>query len=268
MTKFGIRSRVKNLIKHFEGDRCQDLGKPSTTNIRIGAASCNFLFRARTSDEDVISQVFTIGDYNFKALRRGAELIRFYEHGCSLNSTPLIIDAGANIGASSVFFSYTFPKARIVAIEPEHDNFELLSANTQGLPVECLCRALASKPGTVDLVDPGEGSWGFRTSGNGTPTGQSVQCITINEIYETYARGCFPFIVKIDIEGGEYGLFSENTEWVGQTPVIIIELHDWLLQRKANSGPFLRCISHYDRDFVYIGENVFSIDNKLVGKEN
>ena len=32
---------------------------------------------------------------------------------------PLIVDAGANIGASAAFFAMTYPTAKIVAIEPE-----------------------------------------------------------------------------------------------------------------------------------------------------
>jgi len=240
--------------------------KETTTNINIGSTSREFHFRPGTSDEGVIAQVFKNGDYNLRRLRRGPELAGFCELGASSKKASLILDAGANIGASPVFFACSFPKARVVAIEPENDNFELLSVNTRDLPVECIHGAVGSKPGLVDLVDPGEGSWGFRTSasGDGKSTNQSVQCVTINEIYKAHAHDCFPFIVKIDIEGGEHDLFSENTEWVAKTPLIIIELHDWLLPRKATSRPFLQCISSYDRDFVYIGEHIFSIDNHLI----
>jgi hypothetical protein len=45
--------------------------------------------------------------------------------------------------------------------------------------------------------------------------------------------------------------------------VLVIELHDWMLPRAANSGPFLREIAVRDRDFVYHGENIFSISNQL-----
>jgi FkbM family methyltransferase len=242
------------------------IGKHNTINIGIGSANREFRFRPGTSDEGVISQILTNSHYDLKRLRRDAELRGFYERETSLRKAALIIDAGANIGASPVFFASTFPKARVVAIEPEKDNFELLSANTQGLSVECIHGAVACMPGLADLIDPGEGSWGFRTSNlvDGKPTNQTIQCITINEIYEAHTHGYFPFIVKIDIEGGEHNLFSEATEWVARTPLIIIELHDWLLLRKASSRPFLRCISSHDRDFVHVGENIFSIDNNLM----
>jgi FkbM family methyltransferase len=240
----------------------------STVKISAGSAKRDFRFRPGTSDEGVISQVLQNRQYDFKWLRRGAELRAFSELGIPSHKSPLIVDAGANIGASPVYFAYAFPNARVIAIEPETDNFELLLTNTQGLSVECIHGAVACTPGFIDLVDPGVGSWGFRTSasGAGKPTNQTVRCVTINEIYKAHTEGCFPFVVKIDIEGGEHDLFSGSTEWIAKTPLIIIELHDWLLLGKARSRPFLQCISSYDRDFVHVGENIFSIDNNLMNR--
>jgi hypothetical protein len=68
--------------------------------------------------------------------------------------------------------------------------------------------------------------------------------------------------VKIDIEGFEEELFSKNTEWVDKFPLLVIELHDWMLPRDRTSAHFLTLIATLDRDFVYIGENVFSISNR------
>ena len=47
------------------------------------------------------------------------------------------------------------------------------------------------------------------------------------------------FVVDGDIEGFEKDLFSQNTEWVQLFPLLIIELHDWMLPREANSEIFL-----------------------------
>lgn len=51
--------------------------------------------------------------------------------------------------------------------------------------------------------------------------------------------------------------FASNTEW--KTPVVVIELHDWLLPKQGSSEAFLQCISRQSRDFVFRGDNVFSI---------
>jgi hypothetical protein len=61
----------------------------------------------------------------------------------------------------------------------------------------------------------------------------------------------------------EAELFAANTGWVARTPLLIVELHDWLLPKAGTARTFLRCISQLDRDFVHIGENIFSIANDL-----
>jgi hypothetical protein len=58
-------------------------------------------------------------------------------------------------------------------------------------------------------------------------------------------------------------VFSENTEWIARTPLVIVELHDWLLPKAGTSRPFLQCISQLNRDFVSIGEDIYSIANDL-----
>jgi FkbM family methyltransferase len=234
-------------------------------DLNIGSTSRPFYFRPGSSDEAVMTQIFKQNDYSFGRLRRGQEIADFYHRIAASTKSPLIVDAGANIGASSVYFAYSFPKAQVVAIEPEQSNFDLLQANSQGMSIDPIRCALAAGPASVNLVDPGVGHWGYRTSASpgGEQNAQSVKCITVNEIYASRSQDCSPFVVKIDIEGGESDLFSTNTEWVATTPLIIIELHDWLLPGKATSRSFLQCIAGQDRDFVYIGENIFSIDNNL-----
>lgn len=225
----------------------------------------DFYYRPDTSDRAVATQVFNNKDYDFGRLGRGHELGEFYQAAITSNRTPLIVDGGANIGASPVFFAGAFPEARVIAIEPEDSNFELLTKNARDLRIECMRGALTSKSGSIDIVDPGQGHWGFRTAavGGGTQIGQPVPAVTINELYAAHTPACIPFLVKIDIEGGEHELFAGNTEWVALTPLIIIELHDWMLPGKANSRSFLQCIASHDRDFIHMGDNIFSIDNNL-----
>ncbi len=90
-----------------------------------------------------------------------------------------------------------------------------------------------------------------------------MSCVTINEIFASHQEDCFPFLVKIDIEGAEKELFQQNTEWMAKTPVIIVELHDWMLPGQRVALPFLRSLCQLDRDFISMGENVLSIANHL-----
>ena len=221
-----------------------------------------FAYRENTSDEKVIQQVFAAQHYNLGRMARHQEIVAYLQSMSRAGRRPLIIDAGANIGASSVYLALTFPEAQIVALEPEPGNFALLHGNAEGLSIRCLQAAIASSPGRTRLVDPGIGAWGYRTDPSGG--GPEVHKVTVAEIFEEYAEPLYhPFLVKIDIEGGEKDLFEANTVWVQRTAIVVVELHDWLLPRQGTAIPFLRCVSALDRDFVQNGENVFSIDNRL-----
>lgn len=237
----------------------------AVVNLTIGAAARGFHFRAKSSDEGVIKQIFVNKDYDLRRLRRLPSLLEFVQRQEKAGRRPLIVDAGANIGASPIFFLSDIAKARIVAIEPDRENFDLLVKNTEGLDVECIHGAVHAKSGRARLVNVGEGHWGYRTEvlGGEEDGGDSIACVTINDIYAANAVGYFPFIAKIDIEGGERDLFSANTEWVAKTPLLIIELHDWLMPEQGTAAPFLKCIAGLDRDFVYLAENIFSIANGL-----
>ena len=76
--------------------------------------------------------------------------------------------------------------------------------------------------------------------------------------------GTEPFICKVDIEGGEEFLFSKNTEWVARFPVIIVELHDWMLPWQRNSRNFLKRIANLDFDIIWRGENMFCFNYNLL----
>lgn len=80
-------------------------------------------------------------------------------------SPRVIVDAGANIGLTSVFYSNKYPRAKIFAIEPEPSNFELLKKNTASYTnVVRIQAALLRENEPVGFFDPGAGFWGFRTA--------------------------------------------------------------------------------------------------------
>jgi FkbM family methyltransferase len=218
-----------------------------------------FHHRGSRADLGVLEQIFKNKNYSLGRLRRANDLISIYQDIVKSGKAPLIIDAGANIGASAFWFSLTYPNSHTVCFEPDAGNFELLKLNTSGLNVELHQAAIGSVDGSVDLADPGEGEWSYQTIPN--PNG-IIKMISLNNVVrDKKMLGYQPFIVKIDIEGGEGELFSTNTDWIDAFPLLIIELHDWLLPSKKTSANFLRAISHLDRDFVYKGENIFSIKN-------
>lgn len=225
-------------------------------------------YREGTSDCKVIEQIWRHKNYDLRQLQRAKDIIEWYKAILIQGKRPLIVDAGANIGASTLYFSEMYKQALILALEPERKNFDMLSLNTkQCWNVNNLNVALSSTDGEMDVIDPGEGAWGFRTRNCGCRNNseinavERVKSISMETLINSVNENVSPFIVKIDIEGGEDDLFSQNTGWVDKFPLLIIELHDWLLPGKANSANFLHCIADLKRDFVYVGEHIFSIKN-------
>jgi FkbM family methyltransferase len=231
---------VSGVVNHAEGKR-------------------TFHFRKGSSDEGVVKQIFAAGEYDLMRLHRHTEILEFLQKQSARGLRPMIVDAGANIGASAVFFALTYPSALVIAIEPEEQNYALLRRNVEGLDVQCIQGALAATAGYARLADPGLGNWGFRTE---PTTGNGVPCITVSDLYAQRPAQTFPYIVKIDIEGGEAGLF-DDAAWLAETPLVIIEPHDWLMPKAGTFRSFLRCIADQNRDFVIRGENIFSIRHEL-----
>jgi FkbM family methyltransferase len=217
-------------------------------------------------DSIVADQIFSNHDYNLEILTRHTELKKYYLRKIELGKIPLIIDCGANIGLASRYFAEEFPLAKVIAIEPEKENYQLLLKNTKAnknvIPLNC---AIGSSNSEVYIDTVNQENNGFRMSfdNNGT---EAISLISMSAILNKFA-GMELFIVKIDIEGFESDLFSKNTDWVQYTPLLIIETHDWMLPGQGNSKNFLKVISSLNRDFVHnVGENIFSIDNNLDSK--
>jgi FkbM family methyltransferase len=230
-----------------------------------------FYYRPGTSDESVIRQILLQLDYDVSRLSRAADLHAAYNRILATGHVPLIIDAGANIGASTLYLADSWAEARVIAIEPDGANLELLCSNTSGLPqVTCLRAALAARSGEMLLVDPGQGHWGLRALPTDKVLGgaivrERIPALGMQDLLQQYSSPCSPFLCKIDIEGGEQDLFSDITGWIDSFPLLVIELHDWLLPGQSTSHHFLREIAMRNRDFVYRGENIFSIANRLNG---
>ncbi len=221
----------------------------------------NFSHRGTKADIGVIKQIFEDGDYDLSKLKRYNDIYKAYRDILNKGYTPLIIDCGANIGASSLYLYKMFPEAKVFAIEPDKDNFSFLKKNTRNVNIKLLNCAVSSTSGQSVLVDTGEGEWGYRLGKEGEQ-GNVVNVNSMNQILDGIENdNLTPFILKIDIEGGEKELFSKNTSWFDDFYLAIIELHDWLYPKQNTSLPFIKMISRLNRDFVYIRENIFSIKN-------
>ncbi len=223
-------------------------------NIENGFSHEVYFRPAPSSDFAVINQIFHQKVYSLEGWLH-KELLEQYCSKKFSHQKPLIIDAGANVGASSIYFADSWENSIVVSIEPEKHNFALLKLNTLEKPIICIEGAIGAESGKMFLSDPGHGDVGFRVTNAGL---YEVNVYTVEDMITIGKKyNSSPFMIKIDIEGGESQLFSKNTKWMNEFALIIIELHDWMLPMQGSSKSFFEAISKLDFEMVQKGENLF-----------
>jgi len=226
-TKVSAKSRInrlRNICAHWGPWICflhflyKVIRLPQLTiRIRTPDAQYPLLCRLGTSDLATLDQIFGEREYS-----------------CfdDLKELDLIIDCGANVGYASAYFLSHFPSARVVAVEPDLENLEMLKKNLSpysgrfsivragiwsknvGLRVARVARVkgvMASWAITVREVEPGESA--------------DIQAVTIMELLRQ-GNAARIALLKIDIEGAEAAVFSVDCEpWLSLVDNMSIELH-------------------------------------------
>jgi FkbM family methyltransferase len=201
----------------------------------------NIWLRPDTSDMDVFREVFDECEYALPFIKV---------------EPKLVVDAGANIGLTSLYFTARFPRARIVAIEPEASNVELLRRNTAEIPnITVKAAALWPRKTSLSLVDENSSKWAFSVKETSTNGEQSTfPAVTLPEILAE-AGSNYIDILKLDIEGAEKELFSDGwQDWLLKIGIIVIELHDRLVP--GCSKAFYNAILSREFRQVVSGQNI------------
>jgi len=168
-----------------------------------------------------------------------------------------VVDAGANIGLSSVFFANKYPEAKILAIEPEEENFNLLKKNVAHYPqVIPIHAALWNYSGEIQLSDPGRGAHGYVTlagSEGAVADSWSVPCVTLRDLISRFSIPKID-LLKVDIEGAEREVFEDSLDWIDKVVFIIVELHERFkpgcTEALNNATPKMNTILRYGKLLV------------------
>jgi len=206
--------------------------------------------RGGTVDVRVFTQVLATKEYDISDTAQGKELRRRYDSLIASGVQPLIIDCGANIGLTSVWYARQFPETKIIAVEPDQSNLEIASKNLAAYPnVRLVHGGVWDTPSLLSIVNPDAEPWAFQVEeGKG-----SIPAFTIDQLSE----GKPILIVKVDIEGAEKELFRSNTDWMDRTDLIAIELHDWLFPNTGTSQSFMKAIAGHPHEVKMRGEILF-----------
>lgn len=131
-----------------------------------------------------------------------------------------MIDAGAYIGDSSSYFLSKYPRLKVVALEPDPDNYEIAKQNLTpyGNRVCLLNQALAGRAGTVCF----SGQYEAACISN---RGLEIEATTVPAIMRAMSWERVS-IVKIDIEGEELTVVDERADiWLQHVDLLIVENH-------------------------------------------
>lgn len=152
----------------------------------------------------------------------------FFRHeleGFELESPSLILDGGGNIGLAAVRFAMRYPKARILTIEPDSENFSLLRRNLQKYSgqITAVNGAIWKRTVGLRIDNPTDEPWAFQVveSEDGEIDGYSIV-----DLSTLFCSG-MPFdLVKLDIEGAEREVFEGDTKWTMHSRLVGVELHE------------------------------------------
>lgn len=151
------------------------------------------------------------------------------------NPEPLIIDAGANIGLSVLYFKRLFPNAKIIAFEPDDNIYNFLQKNINSFElknVELIKKALWKE--ITELSFFSEGADGGRIDDNNSNT--KIQ----TDLLSNYLKTRIDFL-KIDIEGAELIVMEECKHLLQNVDRMFIEYHSFA-DRKQELSKLLKII--------------------------
>ena len=218
--------------------------------------------RDTLADHATFKQCLVMQQYDFRGFPQSDRLLRDYHAALLHGETPLIIDCGGNVGFATRWFARMFPEARIVVVEPNEQNFRILTMNTEHLGdrVVRLKGGIWNTSARLMITNPDAGSAAFRVKELDKYGGEGLRAYTIDEICDIQGIST-PFIVKLDIEGAQSTLFRSNTDWVSRSHLITLELDDWQMPWQGTSRAFFSCISRYPFEYLFRDESIFCFRN-------
>lgn len=236
---FGLINGI-NIVRKLNKNKKTSRQQP-IFEIFIKKFNTKILLRSGSSDILVFIEIFIDEIYNFDTTD---------------SCINIIIDAGANIGLTSLYYTFKYPQATIYSIEPESNNFNLLCKNVSIYPnIIPLNLALTDEDKTVSINESTSGDWGFKLGSLSEKTiiknevkGVSVTSLMLNHNIKNID------IFKMDIEGAEIYVFNGNTSFLDNTKYMIVELHPEI---NGSTQSFINCIGKNTPEYIKgKGENL------------
>ncbi len=137
-----------------------------------------------------------------------------------------IIDAGANIGLTSILLASRYPSAQVVALEVDTGNFSVLMENARPYRnLCCLRKALWCTSGYVRIRDSTVEPNAYQVVLASSHEPGAIEATTVADLLLQFEVAQAD-LVKVDIEGAEIEVMSTASSWLPSVRMLAIETHD------------------------------------------
>jgi FkbM family methyltransferase len=206
--------------------------------------------RPTNSDLFVLSQVFGWEEYRIDPDRLSS-LRKIASDWQAAGVKPLVVDAGANVGYSALYFASLLPGACVLAVEPDRTTFEILTRHVGAhQDIKPVHAALWLHDQGLELQNSGNGCWGsWVTEGSGTPSKRLDDLISS-------IPNARPLVIKLDIEGAEREVVESCPEIFAEAKCILVEPHDFKNPGAACLSPLYKAVAGRKFDTILSGENL------------
>lgn len=166
--------------------------------------------------------------YNREELLHGVEEIfinEIYKTAFPPDSRPVIIDCGANIGLSVIYFKTQYPNCTVTAFEPDPMNHDLLLKNIKSMKLENVIvrkEAVWVKDATLNFHSEGSTASRLEEEMDKNKEDQTVpvKAIRLNDLIHSKVD-----MLKVDIEGAEYEVLKDIENKLHYIEILFLEYH-------------------------------------------
>lgn len=204
----GLLNTLHFKVQQF---RAQRRSRHQPILLRTRLARFPLVCRPDTTDIHLFHQIFVEKAYRFLDDER---------------EVGWIVDLGANVGYSAAYLLTRFPGSRVLAVEPDPDNFAILSRNLApyGDRARLVKSAVWSQAARLVLnADAREWNRSVREAREGERA--DIEAVGVADLLREHGIDRVS-ILKMDIEGSEREVFGRgHEEWLGRVRTIATELH-------------------------------------------
>lgn len=143
---------------------------------------------------------------------------------------PYILDCGANIGLSIIYFKRLYPKATVIGFEPDKHIFDILTYNIKSFKftdVKLINRGLWNKTTIINFFS--EGADGGRIAIKHDKT-NLIKIKTLR--LRTFLKQPVDFL-KVDIEGAETRVLEDCQDLLCNVKNLFVEYHSFIDQTQT-----------------------------------